>query len=166
MEWLEATPSGGGVPRGCVLLNAAAAALLTQLHYAVLVEIEMMLYCVSHVAFLYSFVGLRVLLPNAPRPFRLPGGVAAACAYSLPPFLTCAAVVYFNLLAAEKAAMFGGTVLLGMVLHALAALQPGRMRRRGEQREQALWRRWVAGPPLPPAAATPAYSTPNYGTAG
>jgi len=51
----------------------------------------MMLFCASNVLFLLAFLALRCQQRDAPRPFRVPGGGAAAAAYCTPPMLICVA---------------------------------------------------------------------------
>lgn len=122
-SWIVRSPSGGGaVPRCVILLNAMGAAALTQLlHYTSLVEVEMMLYACSHVLFLYSFVALRWLRPDAPRPFRLPGGVCVACLASALPLCLCVAVVGVNLRQLKHAFAFGSVLLMGCAVHAISS---------------------------------------------
>ena len=107
------------MPRLSIVLNALVAGALTMVHFESLVELEMMLYAVLHVLFLYAFVALRVLRPQAERPFRLPGGTIVAAACCVPPLLICVATLGANLLTPAYAATFAIALLLGLVGHAV-----------------------------------------------
>ena len=128
-RWLLDTPGGGSiVPRVNTLANAMCAAALTRLHYTFIVEVEMMLYSTSHILFLYSFTALRWQQPNATRPFRLPGGIAAVAAYSLPPLCVCGTVIAANLRRWEPTSAYATIVLVGGLSHAIARYLVGRPR--------------------------------------
>ena len=110
---------GGGVPRAHVLFNAFGVLLLiVALPYRALVEVEMMLYCLSALLLLYAFVALRRgAAADVPRPFKLPGGTRAAAAALATPSVVCALSLAANLADAEKAAALAGVVALGGVVH-------------------------------------------------
>ena len=118
-DWLRAAPAAGGVPRAHVLFNAFGVLLLiVALPYRALVEVEMMLYCISALLLLYSFVALRRgAHADVPRPFKLPGGTRAAAAALATPSVVCALSLAANLADAEKAAALAGVVALGGVGH-------------------------------------------------
>jgi len=118
---VRAEPPCGGAPRWAVLLNAACAFGLAQLPYSSLVEVEMTLYCASHLFFLAAFLALRVQRPHAARLFRVPGGTLAAAAYCVPPLLICVATVTANTLALRDPAATDATVALRLAALALVA---------------------------------------------
>lgn len=105
-RWLWSEPEGGGATRGNVLFNAAVAASMTLIHLEVLVEVEMMLYAMSHLLFLYTFIALRVQRPMIERPFRLPGGTMAACCYCACPCLFAISALVANFI--SSLAVAGG----------------------------------------------------------
>jgi len=117
-RWLQSEPEGGGTCRGNVLFNAMVAGCLTQVHLEALVEVEMMLYALSHVLFLYSFVALRVQRPMAERAFRLPGHDWHAVAYCCPPLSLALGALVANLFssAANTAALLV-VMLVGLLGH-------------------------------------------------
>ena len=119
IKWLMGAPgaAGGSVPRISILFNALCAGALTLAPYASLVEIEMMLYSVQHILFLYSFVALRVRMKEAERPFKLPGGTAVAAMACIPPLVICLATLGANLIKPIHAAAFGGALMVGVVGH-------------------------------------------------
>ncbi|EOD16845.1 putative cationic amino acid transporter [Emiliania huxleyi CCMP1516] len=121
VRWVRAEPPCGGAPRWAVLLNAACAFGLAQLPYSSLVEVEMTLYCASHLFFLAAFLALRVQRPHAARLFRVPGGTLAAAAYCVPPLLICVATVTANTLALRDPAATDATVALRLAALALVA---------------------------------------------
>ena len=71
----------------------------------------------SHVLFLYSFVALRLHRPNAPRPFRLPGGTGVACICCAPPLAMCICAFVANLRSLAHASAFACVVLVGGLGH-------------------------------------------------
>ena len=92
--------------------------LIVALLYRALVEVEMMLYCLSALLLLYAFVALRRgAAADVPRPFKLPGGTRAAAAALATPSVVCALSLAANLADAEKAAALAGVVALGGVVH-------------------------------------------------
>ena len=84
---------------------------------------SMMLFSCSHTLFLFSFVQLRRQQPGVDRPFKLPGGIGAACAYTLPPLAICFATLVSNLRSPAHAASFAGTLALGGLAHAAGLLR-------------------------------------------
>lgn len=132
-SWLCGTPAGGGVPRACVLFNALAVWLLTELPIQALVEAEMILFCLTQALFLYSFVAIRVRMALAPRPFRVPGGLPAALLLCAGPLVASAAMLWSSLGSPARALAFCGVLFVGLGLHAAAALclRPRRARSLG-----------------------------------
>ena len=51
------------------------------------IQVEMMLYSLSHLCFIAAFVSLRIHKPDVPRPLRAPGGVRTALLMQLPAVL-------------------------------------------------------------------------------
>mmetsp|Transcript_28281 Transcript_28281/g.65054 ORF Transcript_28281/g.65054 Transcript_28281/m.65054 type:complete len:110 (-) Transcript_28281:84-413(-) len=90
--------------------------------YQVLVEIEMMLFCLGHLLFLAAFVVLRVQHPGVPRAFKIPGGVAACAALQVIPASVCIATIGINMKEPSKRTWFGAVLLLGLLTHAAVLL--------------------------------------------
>ena len=131
-RWLLSAPNGSAVPRLNTIFNAAIAAGLTQLHYTSLVEVEMMLYAVSHTLFLYAFSALRWQQPDVPRPFRLPGGISAAAAASLLPLCVCIAVLASNVRHSDNLVAFLAVMMAGALGHAVGRFLLRRCPRRAD----------------------------------
>jgi len=120
--WLFSSPSSGGSPRFVILIDVAAIGLLLMLHYQALVEVEMMLYSLSHLLFFGAHLALRVQQPQVPRALKLPGGLRAALAIVLVPSLICVITIGVNLRLPSRALAFGGALLLGGGVHLVAAM--------------------------------------------
>ncbi|KAL1496492.1 hypothetical protein AB1Y20_016446 [Prymnesium parvum] len=111
-----------GVPPAAVLLDTACVGALMLTSYQVLVEIEMMLFCLGHLLFLAAFVVLRVQHPGVPRAFKIPGGVAACAALQVIPASVCIATIGINMKEPSKRTWFGAVLLLGLLTHAAVLL--------------------------------------------
>jgi len=106
LHYLLAT-SNTGVAPFFILFNAAIAALLVWAPYTILVEFSMLLSVPSIMLFMWSFVALRVQQPHAPRPFRIPGGLATAVLITVVPVaisLSYAAIIATESLVGSPAA--------------------------------------------------------------
>lgn len=107
VPWLLDVPLAG-VPRAYVLLTALCACCLCWLPYGVLVEFEVLLYCVSQLLFFYSFVYLRAAYPDPGGKFRIGRGVRSALATVIVPVCICVANLYIGLYVAPQACAGGG----------------------------------------------------------
>lgn len=95
-RWLLDVPSSG-VPRVYVLLTAGACSALVWLPYGMLVEFEVLLYCLSKLLFFYSFILLRAAHSDVPRKFQVMPGVRGAVALAVIPALICVVNLYVGL---------------------------------------------------------------------
>lgn len=96
VPWLLDVPMAG-VPRVYILLTACCSCCLCWLPYGVLVEFEVLLYCVSQLLFFYAFVYLRAAYPDAGGKFRIGTGVRSALATVFIPVCICVANLYIGL---------------------------------------------------------------------
>mmetsp|Transcript_5033 Transcript_5033/g.10928 ORF Transcript_5033/g.10928 Transcript_5033/m.10928 type:complete len:491 (+) Transcript_5033:78-1550(+) len=144
---LLAVPTAGGTPRISVLANAVVICFMLTLHYQALIEIEMMLYSLSHLLFFGAFIALRRQQPDVPRPLRVPGGVRTCLALMVAPTLICVAALGVNLMVAERAVLFGVAVGTGGVVHALVLLCARCCRRRQTMSARLLEERAEVGAP-------------------
>jgi amino acid transporter len=96
VPWLLDVPLAG-VPRVYVIITAFASCCLCWLPYGVLVEFEVLLYCISQLLFFYSFVYLRAAYPDIATKFKLGTGVRSALAVVTVPVIICVANLYIGL---------------------------------------------------------------------
>ncbi|KAJ1639745.1 amino acid permease-domain-containing protein [Pavlovales sp. CCMP2436] len=96
VPWLLDVPVSG-VPRAYILFTASVSMCLCWLPYGVLVEFEVMLYCLSQLMFFYAFVYLRAAYPEANGKFNVGTGVRNALALVIVPVLICVANLYIGL---------------------------------------------------------------------
>jgi amino acid transporter len=82
------------VPRVSVLVCAAAWALALRLSFERLISIDLVLYGASLLLEFVALIALRVREPALPRPFRIPGGLAAAIAAGVGPTFLIAFALY------------------------------------------------------------------------
>jgi amino acid transporter len=82
------------VPWVSVLLCALAWALALRLSFERLISIDLVLYGASLLLEFVALVVLRLREPNLPRPFQIPGGLAAAIACGIGPALLIAFALY------------------------------------------------------------------------
>jgi amino acid transporter len=83
-----------GVPWASVLVCGVAWALALRLSFERLISIDLVLYGASLLLEFVALVALRIREPNLPRPFRIPGGLAAAIAAGVGPALLIAFALY------------------------------------------------------------------------
>ena len=133
VPWLLDVPMAG-VPRVYVLLTALVSCGLCWLPYGVLVEFEVLLYCVSQLLFFYAFVYLRAAYPDAGGKFRIGTGVRSALATVIIPVAICVANLYIGLYVPPQTCGAGadsggggddgggGGVVLGVARRALGAV--------------------------------------------
>jgi amino acid transporter len=100
-----------GTPWAAVVLSAALYAALAVFSFKELIVLNVWLYSLSLLIELAAFVWLRVREPALPRPWRVPGGLAAASAVALIPallsLLAMATAGWLNTLAGVVAALTG-----------------------------------------------------------
>ncbi|MFH0802168.1 MAG: APC family permease [bacterium] len=83
-----------GVPWVAVLFCSVAIALMTNLSFVNLIEIEIYLYGALFLLEYLSLVFLRVKEPHLPREIRVPGGLAGAIFIGLPPLAVILTAVF------------------------------------------------------------------------
>jgi amino acid transporter len=83
-----------GVPWASVLVCAVAWALALRLSFERLISIDLVLYGASLLLEFVALVVLRIREPALPRPFRVPGGTAAAIAAGVGPALLIGFALY------------------------------------------------------------------------
>jgi amino acid transporter len=88
------TPTRAPVPWASVLVCACAWALALGLTFERLISIDLVLYGASLILEFIALVALRLREPALPRPFRIPGGLAAAIAAGTGPALLIAFALY------------------------------------------------------------------------
>ena len=93
----RASPTRAPVPWASIVVCAIAWALALQLSFERLISIDLVLYGASLLLEFVALAVLRVREPALPRPFRIPGGLAAAIAAGLGP----AGLIVFALVAAR-----------------------------------------------------------------
>mmetsp|Transcript_98155 Transcript_98155/g.253839 ORF Transcript_98155/g.253839 Transcript_98155/m.253839 type:complete len:513 (-) Transcript_98155:689-2227(-) len=118
VAWLRDVPSGGGAPRVSILFNAFPQVLLMSVNYQVIVQVEMMLFSLSNVLFLYAFLRLRLQRLSRPA-FEVPGGIWVAVGMSVPSLMISIGVLGFSLQEPSKAVAFASLLLAGLVIHAI-----------------------------------------------
>jgi amino acid transporter len=82
------------VPWASVLVCALAWALALGLTFERLISIDLVLYGASLILEFIALIALRLRQPSLPRPFRIPGGLAAAIAAGVGPTLLIAFALY------------------------------------------------------------------------
>jgi amino acid transporter len=111
----------GGAPWVAVLACSALWTLSLGLSFERLVSLDILLYGTSLVLELVALVVLRVREPDLPRPFRIPGGIAATVAVGAGPVLLLGFALVKNLheeIAGMNALVFGlGVALLGPIAY-------------------------------------------------
>jgi amino acid transporter len=113
-----------GAPWVAVLACCALWTLSLGLSFERLVSLDILLYGTSLLLELVALVVLRVREPDLPRPFRIPGGIAATVAVGIGPALLLGFALVKNLheeIAGMNALVFGlGIMLLGPVAYLLS----------------------------------------------
>jgi amino acid transporter len=103
-----------GTPWAAVLLSSLLYAAFAVFSFKELIVLNVWLYSLTLLVELAAFVSLRVSAPAMPRPWRVPGGLAGACAIATPPaalaVLAMATAGWGNTLAGVVAALTGPAV--------------------------------------------------------
>jgi amino acid transporter len=119
-----------GAPWVAVLACSVLWTLSLGLSFARLVSLDILLYGTSLVLELVALVVLRVREPDLPRPFRIPGGIAATVAVGVGPVLLLGFALMKNLheeMAGMNALVFGlGIALLGPVAYLVSRRRASR----------------------------------------
>src|SRR5439155_983741 len=88
-RWLGAVDSRFGTPWKAVVVSAALYAAFAVFSFKELIVLNVWLYSLSLLVELAAFVRLRVVAPEMSRPWRVPGGLAAAVGVVVFPVLCC-----------------------------------------------------------------------------
>ncbi|XP_027348008.1 probable polyamine transporter At1g31830 [Abrus precatorius] len=103
-----------GTPLIGILFSASGVVLLSWLSFQEIVAAENFLYCFGMILEFVAFILLRIKLPNASRPYKIPGGIAGAIAICIPPALLICVVLAFSSL---KVMVIGlVAVVIGLVM--------------------------------------------------
>jgi amino acid transporter len=112
--WLGAVDSRFGTPWKAIVVSAALYAAFAMFSFKELIVLNVWLYSLSLLVELAAFVRLRVGAPEMPRPWRVPGGLAAAVGVVACPALFClgamATAGWANTIAGVAAALTGPLV--------------------------------------------------------
>jgi amino acid transporter len=87
--WLGVVDHRFGTPWTAVLISAALYAAFAVFSFKELIVLNVWLYSLSLLVELVAFVRLRVISPELPRPWRVPGGLGVAVAVVAFPVLFC-----------------------------------------------------------------------------
>ena len=113
-RWLGAVDPRFGTPWTAVVVSAALYAAFAVFSFKELIVLNVWLYSLSLVVELAAFVRLRLVAPEMDRPWRVPGGLAAAVGIVVCPSLFClgamATAGWANTLAGVAAALTGPLV--------------------------------------------------------
>jgi amino acid transporter len=88
-RWLGAVDPRFGTPWTAIVVSAALYAGFAVFSFKELIVLNVWLYSLSLLVELAAFVRLRVVAPEMPRPWRVPGGLAVAVAVVACPVLFC-----------------------------------------------------------------------------
>ncbi len=123
--WLGAVDPRFGTPWTAVILSAACYAAFAAFSFKELIVLNVWLYSLSLLVELAAFVWLRVTAPEMPRPWRVPGGFAAAIGVAVFPLLFCVGAIatagWTNTIAGAAAALTGPLAYRVLGRRALAA---------------------------------------------
>ncbi|XP_009796217.1 probable polyamine transporter At1g31830 isoform X1 [Nicotiana sylvestris] len=85
-----------GTPLVGILFSASGVILLSWMSFQEIVAAENFLYCFGMILEFIAFVRLRIKLPNASRPFKIPGGTVGAILLCIPPTILIGVVLAFS----------------------------------------------------------------------
>ena len=113
-RWLGVVDPRFGTPWRAIAVSAALYAGFAAFSFKELIVLNVWLYSLSLLVELAAFVRLRVVAPEMPRPWRVPGGLAVAVAVVACPVLFClgamATAGFTNTIAGVAAAVTGPLV--------------------------------------------------------
>ncbi|CAA0838265.1 Probable polyamine transporter [Striga hermonthica] len=104
-----------GTPLIGILFSASGVLLLSWLSFQEIVAAENFLYCFGMILEFIAFVRLRIISPDAPRPYKIPVGTFGAILMCVPPSVLIGVVLAFSSLKVMIVSLVA--VLLGLVLH-------------------------------------------------
>ncbi|XP_004513415.1 probable polyamine transporter At1g31830 [Cicer arietinum] len=85
-----------GTPIIGILFSASGVILLSWLSFEEIVAAENFLYCFGMILEFIAFILLKIKKPNAPRPYKVPGGKIGAIVMCIPPTILICFVLYFS----------------------------------------------------------------------
>ncbi|KAI4353047.1 hypothetical protein L6164_002025 [Bauhinia variegata] len=85
-----------GTPLTGILFSASGVILLSLLSFREIVAAENFLYCFGMTLEFIAFILLRIGNPDAPRPYKVPGGTAGAILICIPPVILICFVLAFS----------------------------------------------------------------------
>ncbi|CAK8540252.1 unnamed protein product [Lathyrus sativus] len=103
-----------GTPLAGILFSASGVILLSWMSFQEIVAAENFLYCIGMILEFTAFILLKMKHPNAPRPYKVPGGTAGAIIMCIPPtVLICVVLAFstFKVLVVSLIAMSIGLVM-------------------------------------------------------
>lgn len=103
-----------GTPILGIIFSASGVLLLSWLSFQEIVAAENFLYCFGMILEFIAFVWLRIKYPNAPRPFKIPGGIIGAILLCVPPAILIGVVLAFSTIKIMIVSL--AAVAIGMVL--------------------------------------------------
>ncbi|XP_015085111.1 probable polyamine transporter At1g31830 isoform X1 [Solanum pennellii] len=103
-----------GTPILGIIFSASGVLLLSWLSFQEIVAAENFLYCFGMILEFIAFVWLRIKYPNAPRPFKIPGGIIGAILLCVPPAILIGVVLAFSTIKIMIVSL--AAVAIGLVL--------------------------------------------------
>ncbi|XP_027360804.1 probable polyamine transporter At1g31830 isoform X2 [Abrus precatorius] len=103
-----------GTPLIGILFSASGVILLSWLSFQEIVAAENFLYCFGMILEFIAFILLRIRHPNAPRPYKIPGGTAGAIVMCIPPTILICVVLYFSSLKVMAISLIA--IAIGLVM--------------------------------------------------
>ncbi|KAL8498660.1 hypothetical protein ACS0TY_021847 [Phlomoides rotata] len=104
-----------GTPLVGILFSASGVMLLSWLSFQEIVAAENFLYCFGMILEFIAFVRLRIIAPNVPRPYKIPGGIISAILVCIPPTILICVVLALSSLKVMIVSLVA--VMLGFILH-------------------------------------------------
>ncbi|XP_042006872.1 probable polyamine transporter At1g31830 isoform X1 [Salvia splendens] len=104
-----------GTPLVGILFSASGVLLLSWLSFQEIVAAENFLYCFGMLLEFVAFVRLRIIAPDAPRPYKIPGGTPGAILMCIPPTLLICVVLALSSLKVMIVSLVA--IMLGLTLY-------------------------------------------------
>lgn len=103
-----------GTPVIGILFSASGVVMLSWMSFQEIVAAENFLYCFGMMMELVAFVRLRIIAPNAPRPYKIPVGTAGAIIMCVPPTVLMCCVLALTTLRVFVVSL--AAVAIGLIL--------------------------------------------------
>ncbi|KAI5438263.1 probable polyamine transporter At1g31830 isoform X1 [Lathyrus oleraceus] len=104
-----------GTPLAGILFSASGVILLSWLSFQEIVAAENFLYCIGMILEFTAFILLKIKHPNAPRPYKVPGGTTGAIIMCIPPTVLICVVLAFSTLKVLVVSLVAMSI--GLVMH-------------------------------------------------